>query len=173
MPELPEVEDWRQLAEAAARGRRVASVYAARDEIVLDRVTPARLRRALSGARIEAAHRRGKYLWLELDRRPWPLFHFGMSGSLRRYRNAKERPSYTKLELTLDSGERVAFRNVRRLGRLRLLQDPESEPPVSRLGPDPLLDLQTNRELLELFARRKAPVKALLLILKSWGCVTQ
>ena len=53
------------------------------DRIVFNGTSPARVRRALRGARVEAVHRRGKHLWFELDARPWPLFHFGMTGAFR------------------------------------------------------------------------------------------
>ncbi len=82
MPELPEVEAARRLAQRVAVGRRIAGVWCAEDPIVLEGVSPARVRRALLGQRVLGARRHGKHLWLELDRRPWPTFHFGMSGGL-------------------------------------------------------------------------------------------
>src|SRR5215470_6691837 len=65
MPELPEVEAARRLLMRAAVGRRIVSVRAAPDSIVFQGVSPARVRRALLGRRIVAAHRHGKHLWLE------------------------------------------------------------------------------------------------------------
>src|SRR5262245_62154130 len=82
MPELPEVETARRLALRVARGRRIVAVWCAEDPIVLAGAGPARIRRALAGRRVLAARRHGKHLWLELDRRPWPVLHFGMSGGL-------------------------------------------------------------------------------------------
>ena len=81
MPELPEVEAARATAQRVAGGRRIAAVWCADDPIVLES-SPARLRRALVGRRVLRAGRHGKHLWLELDRRPWLLVHFGMSGGL-------------------------------------------------------------------------------------------
>ena len=82
MPELPEVEAARRLLMRSAVGRRIVSVRAAPDPIVFQGVSPARVRRSLLGRRIVAAHRHGKHLWLELDSRPWPCFHFGMAGGI-------------------------------------------------------------------------------------------
>jgi len=82
--------------------------------------------------------RRGKHLWLELDRRPWPAFHFGMTGRFSFYRGEADRPRFWKLELATDDGRRVAFSDARRFGRIRLQQDPAREPPIARLGFDPL-----------------------------------
>src|SRR5262249_57408478 len=83
MPELPEVEAARRLLTRSAVGRRIVSVRAVPDSIVFQGVSPARIRRSLLGRRIVAAHRHGKHLWLELDRRPWPCFHFGMAAGLQ------------------------------------------------------------------------------------------
>jgi formamidopyrimidine-DNA glycosylase len=177
MPELPEVEYARCLLERVAVGRRIVRIFCARDPIVCDGMSPARLRRALTGRRVLAARRRGKQLWLELDRRPWPLFHFGMTGSFRTPRDPSLRlassrrtagddawpPRFTKLRLFIDDGGELALTNKRRLGRIRLRQDPLREPPVSRLGFDPLLDLPPPGRFAELLRARSTVLKALLL----------
>jgi formamidopyrimidine-DNA glycosylase len=162
MPELPEVEAWRRLAERTVVGRRIERVTVNEDTIVLED-RPRRIARALKGARITAAERRGKHLWLETDRRPWPLFHFGMSGSFRVYDTAAERPSHLKVELVTEEGRRLGYRNLRRLGRVRLRDEPRDEPPISELGFDPVHDLPGPAAFRELLARRKTPIKALLL----------
>jgi formamidopyrimidine-DNA glycosylase len=147
------------------------------DPIVFQGVSPARIRRSLVGRRVIAAHRHGKHLWLELDRRPWPCFHFGMSGGIevrgrrrrklmvegRRAREEQWPPRFLKLHLTLDNGGEVVFRDARRLGRVRLRHDPRAEPPISLLGFDALHDVPSVARLVELFGKRAAPVKAVLL----------
>jgi len=177
MPELPEVEAARRLLTRAAVGRRIVAARVAPDPIVFQGVSPARIRRALVGRRVVAAHRHGKHLWLELDQRPWPCFHFGMSGGIevrgrqrqrlmvegRRAREEPWPPRFLKLHLTLDDGGEVAFRDARRLGRVRLRHDPAAEPPISLLGFDALHDVPSSGRLAELFAKRAAPVKAVLL----------
>src|SRR6266852_7119410 len=80
MPELPEVEAARRAAHKVAAGRRIVEAHVADDPIVFEGVAPARFRRALVGRRVKAVKRHGKHLWLELDRRPWPCLHFGMTG---------------------------------------------------------------------------------------------
>jgi len=133
------------------------------DDIVYTGVTPGRFAAVLRGRTVEAVHRRGKHLWMELDQRPWPAFHFGMTGAFHVYDKPGDRPRFWKVELTMDSGTRLAMTNARRLGRIRLLDDPAAEPPIRELGFDPLHDLPTLAELLEQIARRKTPIKALLL----------
>ena len=178
MPELPEVERERRLAERILTGRRLDAVHAAEDEIVFPESEPAEIEKALTGTTVTGAHRRGKYLWLALDRTPWPLIHFGMTGRLRSPDVEPEPlastsagsgdegvwpPRYTKLRLVADDGSEVAVTNPRRLGRIRLREDPLREPPVSDLGFDPLLDLPGPERFRDLIGRRRAKLKSLLL----------
>lgn len=163
MPELPDVESARRRAERALRGRRIERVATVADPIVYEGVTPRRFGRALRGRRVIAVRRKGKHLWMELDTRPWPLFHFGMTGSFELYRSEADRPRFWKVELLMEDGTRLAMPDARRFGRLRLQHEPESEPPIGELGFDPLFGLPSPRELHALLARRKAPLKAVLL----------
>src|SRR3989449_2493767 len=177
MPELPEVEAARRLLARAAVGRRSVAVRCVRDPVVFGGVSRARGGRALRGRRVIAARRHGKHLWLELDRRPWPCFHFGMAGGIevrgrrrgrlvmegRRAREGQWPPRFLKLLLVLGDGGEVAFCDARRLGRMRLRHDPPAEPPISLLGFDALRDLPPVRRLGALLGERAAPVKAVLL----------
>lgn len=163
MPELPEVEQRRAFAETHLAGRTLVRVAAARDTIVYEGVTPQTFVRKLTGRRIVRACRKGKQIWLEMDQRPWPTLHFGMGGDFYQYHRQTERPKYWKLEFQTTDGIRVAMTNPRRLGRIRLLHDPPGEPPISLLGPDPFYQPPTSDELSVIFARRKAPIKAVLL----------
>lgn len=165
MPELPEVERGREIAELVCRGRRIESVHCPNDPIALSRCTAPAVRRALRGATVAAVRRHGKQLWFELDRRPWLLVHFGMTGAFTGYDAAAtaERPRFCRLELALEGGRRLAFTDPRRFGRIGLAQDPRSEPPVSKLGFDPLLGMPSARAFRAIVARRRGNVKALLL----------
>ncbi len=199
MPELPEVETARRLAARILAGRRIVAVAAADDGIVYDGAAPARVAAALRGRRVVGVRRRGKYFWLELDRRPWPLLHLGMTGRIagwtgscgrdlrvptgaavagrsplpqhegrriitrgRAFRNA-DPVRFLKLDLRTDDGGRLVMTDARRLGRIRLRRDPAAEPPVSRLGPDPLVDGLTAAYVRDVLARRTPPIKAVLL----------
>ena len=177
MPELPEVEHGRRIAESVLQGRRLRRVEVDDDRIVFDGVSPADVKRALTGRTVDAVRRRGKQLWFRLDRSPHPLFHFGMTGAFRT-RTARSLklassgsasegdawpPRFWKILLVTDDGEELAMVNKRRLGRIRLRDHPEEEPPISRLGFDPLLDPPSPGEFAKAMARRTGNVKGLLL----------
>ncbi len=168
MPELPEVEAARRAAHKVAAGRRIVEAYVADDPIVYEGVAPARVRRALVGRRVKAVRRHGKHLWLELDRRPWPCLHFGMTGGIhvpagRAVRLVSDGnvdrpdwpPRFTKLHLRFAGGGELAMADGRRLGRIRLRQDPPTEPPISALGFDAWRALPTPARFHAMLRERK------------------
>lgn len=177
MPELPEVERGRRIASKVALGRRIVDARCADDPIVFERVDGARFRRALVGRRVLGIRRHGKHLWFELDRRPWPCLHFGMTGgfhtapggprvTLKSSGKVPDRawpPRFTKLHLTFDDGGELVMADPRRLGRIRLRHDPAQEPPISLLGFDAHRALPPLARFRDLVRQRAAPLKALLL----------
>lgn len=176
MPELAEVEFGRKEAERVALGRRIARVEAAEDEIVFCGVPADEVQARLQGRTVVATRRHGKYIWFELDRRPWPLFHFGMTGAFRvqgrdplELASSPEEPDrswpprFTKIHLVFEDGGELVMTNARRLGRIRLLEDPPREPPISKLGFDPYLAMPRPVDFVERLTRRRVAVKALLL----------
>jgi len=162
VPELPEVEAARRRAERQLVGRRIVSVATVPDPIVFEGTSPRRLA-ALRGREIAAVHRRGKHLWMELDRPPHLLFHFGMAGGFRLGRAGEPRPRFWKLDLAAEGDRRLAFTDPRRLGRVRLRRNPEGEPPLVHLGFDVLEALPRTPTLAGVMARHGGPVKAVLL----------
>ncbi len=181
MPELPEVERSRRLAESAAAGRRIERVECAPDPIVYAGAGAGEWE-ALRGRRVLSVRRWGKQLWFDLDTPPHPLFHFGMSGGFRVpgdtplklasgpvHREGEWPPRYWKVRFLFEGGEdggrggELVMADARRLGRLLLRAAPREEPPVSRLGFDPLLALPSPREFARLLAARSVVIKSLLL----------
>lgn len=177
MPELPEVERGRRLAESVALHRAIGKVSCTRDTIVFDGLTPRRLQRALRGRVVTACRRKGKQQWFELDGSgPHPLFHFGMAGAFHApgaaplklassgsVREDRWPPRFTKIHLYFDDGGELAMTDKRRFGRIRLRDDPVNEPPISELGFDPLLEMPAPAVFAARLTARKAPVKAVLL----------
>ncbi len=145
------------------------------EAIVFDGVSEAQVQRALLRRTVVDTSRRGKHFWLALDRRPWPSFHLGMTGDVRTRdekpiqlassltRNGAWPPRFTKLHLTMDDGGELAVTDKRRLGRIRLREDPGNEPPINALGFDPLLDLPSPARFTEQLRTRSAVIKSLLL----------
>jgi formamidopyrimidine-DNA glycosylase len=181
MPELPEVEVTRRRIAPLLVGRRVSAVHTTASSYFF--VTPpARLRRALSGRRIEALARHGKYLLAALDGGQRLLLHLGMTGqlfaasaqsvrllsskggsSLKPEAQPGFRPDvHTHLTLHFeDGGEAVHFRDVRKFGKVQLLTANERCARLDKLGVDALE--ATGAALFQASRGRRIPVKTLLL----------
>jgi formamidopyrimidine-DNA glycosylase len=135
VPELPEVERARALIAERALGRRIATVDDS-DTYVCRPHPPGEIAGALTGARLIAAHRRGKTMWVETDRGPVLGLHLGMAGKIvvddAEAGDPKEviGTTWDRFALEFSDGGRLILRDKRRLGRAVL------DPNLERLGPD-------------------------------------
>jgi formamidopyrimidine-DNA glycosylase len=181
MPELPEVEITRQQIAPLLIGRRIASVETTADSYLF--VTPPkRLARALRGRTVVELERRGKYLIARLNGGGCLVLHLGMTGQLfssaatsvrllsstaraalaPELQVAFEPDRHTHLRLSFeDRGPQVFLRDVRKFGKLMLLDPDESHPRLEKLGLDALL--VDGPRLFSATRKRKVPIKALLL----------
>src|SRR5579871_5675151 len=157
LPELPEVEAYRQLAERVV-GRTIVAVDIP-DPWFVKQGDP----RALVGCAITAVRRRGKLLLVDTDG-PTLGLRFGMTGRLvvdgtpgvdaLLYSSNADRPAYDRFALHLSEGV-LAVRDPRRLGGVSV------DPDEARLGPDALgIGAAALRAAL---AASEAPLKARLM----------
>ena len=159
MPELPEVESVRRQLDPALAGRTVVEVWAGpipsipRQFAGLDR---------LAGRTIARVSRRGKFLIAPLDHDLELIMHLGMTGQLGFDR--REDP-YVRARLQLDDARTLTFRDVRRFGRMAVVDagDYEAIPTLALLGPEPLSDDFDPHAFAAALARTKAPVKPFLM----------
>lgn len=181
MPELPEVEVTRRRIAPLLVGRRIKAVQTTDDSYFFltppDVLREGMLRRVVTGL-----ERRGKYLLAVFDDGRRLLLHLGMTGQLFssearsvRLLSVATRSSlapedqvafradpHTHLALGFeDAGPDVFFRDVRKFGKVMLLEPGESHPRLDRLGPDALE--ADGEALFRASRKRKVPVKGLLL----------
>ena len=142
MPELPEVEAYRRLAERAL-DRPVAAVRVGDDRFLRGGLTPRLLRKALARRRFTAARRRGKLLVLDVEGGPTRLgLRFGMTGRLHvdgadgvdrlLYASDRRVPAWDRLTLQFADGGALVVSDPRLLGGAHL------DPDEGALGPDAL-----------------------------------
>jgi formamidopyrimidine-DNA glycosylase len=163
VPELPEVETIRAGLEPHLVGRTFDRV-----EILDPRLTrphdPREVAAELEGESVVAVERRGKYLVVRFETGRVLLIHLRMTGSLQLLRDGDDDDPYRRAVVRLDNGSDVAYRDVRRFGTWLLLEPGELEPYLAtRLGEEPLGRALTARSLADRLARRRAPLKAVVL----------
>lgn len=192
LPELPEVEVVRRGLESWVVGRTITSA-----EVLDARATrrhtdgPRDLELSLQGARVRAAVRRGKFLWLPLaleDERPDAaaevalMAHLGMSGQLLVEEESSAREKHARVLLTLsgrdDAPGQLRFVDQRLFGGLWLSPMARTEDglpgglgaeaaqiPVdaAHVARDVLDPAVTPAGLRSAFTNKRAPIKAAIL----------
>ena len=171
MPELPEVETVRRGLEKLVVGRRVNRVEVGRERSVR-RTSPEALIDGLTGTKILAANRRGKYLLLPLDSGDEVMVHLRMSGQLLVAKAGAPRPAHTHVVMHLDGeptdgpGEELWFIDPRTFGEV-VVFDPANVaaevPELASMGPDPIAEGLTLAELRRILRTRSRQLKPLLL----------
>lgn len=178
MPELPEVETIRRVFDRVLTGKRIVEAEVAPDQIVLQGAEPENLEARLEGADVSGTGRKGKYWWIDLGPRGILFGHLGMAGwvreigaptiRIREHGNAplddeNGRPKFLKLRLKADDGRVVVMTDGRRLSRLWTGDTVQSDMKIAALGNDVWTELPNVDVLHGLIAKRKAPLKAILL----------
>jgi formamidopyrimidine-DNA glycosylase len=163
MPELPEVETVRRGLVPHLTGARIVEVVAGEARVF--QVPTQLLAEHLPGQRFLQVGRRGKFLVLELEHH-YLLFHLGMTGQLTvQDSHSLLLDRHTHLQLTLNSGIAILFRDVRKFGRVFLLQR-DSEllgAFFSTLGLEPFTSEYSLPVFLQHCRNRAVRIKSLLL----------
>lgn len=161
MPELPEVEVARLGFGPALEGGRVTSVRLGKP-LRWPLGCPAD---TLVGQTLGATTRRGKYLWLPLDRGGL-LLHLGMSGSLHFSRGPLPAPAaHDHFDLVTTHGS-LRLTDPRRFGAVLWSEGLQHAPAaslLSRLGLEPFDEAFDGAYLHAALRRRSGAVKAVLL----------
>jgi formamidopyrimidine-DNA glycosylase len=164
VPELPEIESYRRLAETAV-GRTIRSVKAPDRWYLKSGATAPALRRMLVGHRFSAARRIGKLLLLDTDGGPVLGIRFGMTGTLfvdgsssvehLLYTPRRVNRAWDRFALGFEDGGTLEVQDPRRLGGVLI------DPTLDHLGPDALSI--TRSQLAAALAGSVVPLKARLL----------
>ncbi len=159
MPELPEVETIKNELLPHITGHRVDGVTLVFEGIVKEPSVEEFYSR-LIGQRLTGLTRRGKYLIFSLSSGEVLIIHLRMTGSLLVGQDSSEPPKYTRAIIHLDKDINIFFRDPRKFGVMRLVENADSV--VGKLGPEPLEAGFTPQVLAQRLTNRTAPVKALL-----------
>ncbi len=163
MPELPEVETVRRSLTALVKKRQIERV-----DVKLARI----VRRPdvdlfcanLAGQRIHRVERKGKFILFDLGEQVL-VSHLRMEGRYGLYPTDDPIALHTHVFFHLDGGQTLRYQDVRQFGTMDLLlwQDIDQLEGLATLGVEPLDPAMTTTYLAEKFAKRNAPIKAVLL----------
>lgn len=161
MPELPDVQVFKEYLDATALHQEIAGV-SVRDDDVLQGISARTLRRRLRNREFESARRHGKHLFARLSEDGWLRLHFGMTGFLEYYKNDCG-PEHVRARIDFSNGYHLAYDCQRKFGELGLVEDVDRFIEARDLGPDPLdsgFDLDAFRRVIE---GRRGGIKSLLM----------
>jgi formamidopyrimidine-DNA glycosylase len=139
VPELPEVETVRRGLDLHVSGRTIEAVQVLHPRAVRRHPAgPADFEAALAGRSLDAARRRGKYLWLSAGE-DGLLAHLGMSGQL--LVGEPERPLSPHVRVVFafkDGGPDLRFTDQRTFGHMCFVPGGAELPgPIAHIAPDP------------------------------------
>lgn len=170
MPELPEVETVVRGLRLSLPGRAIVEVRFGKTDFVDN---PAEIAERLPGARIANVTRLGKFICIglvadapsaALTAPPSLLYfiiHLGMTGQLTLLRSGESVAPHTHGFFVLDDGRELRYTDIRRFGRMLLIQESALADFTGHLGKEPL-EISAE-EFCRYFGSRRARVKALLL----------
>ena len=164
MPELPETETIARDLDREIAGRIVVAVHVRRPD-VLREVSSRALTKRLTGARITRSWRRAKLVVLDLSTGDRIVVQPRFTGALLiDVGNLPERERrYSTVELVLDDGRSLHYRDIRRLGTVTLMDADRFARYTASLGIEPLDPAFTAEHLSVLLRASRQAVKKVLM----------
>ncbi|WP_375290031.1 DNA-formamidopyrimidine glycosylase family protein [Qipengyuania sp.] len=160
MPELPENEAQRRLVDRECLHRTIEAVELG-DDVTYIALPGDNERARLVGRQFTETRRHGKNIFLGSKTGPWMAVHLGMTGRLIPFDAPEDPPTKTKLLVRFEGDRRLAFRCPRKLGKVRIIDDPDTFIAEQKLGPDALTI--TKRQFADAVGSSRSAIKAALL----------
>ena len=165
MPELPEVETIVRGLRPRLEGRTLSHVSVRRPDLRIP--FPDDFSAQLEGREVIRIDRRAKYILAALSGGLVLIVHLGMSGQWVILESRPENPPgpHDHVEMVLDDGTTLVYRDVRRFGLMTLANEAElpSHAMLRDLGPEPLGNAFNGPALSQALRGRRTPIKAALL----------
>ena len=150
MPELPDVEIFKQYLDATSLHRTIERVDKKTPDM-LKGISGKKLQQRLEQKRFNSSRRHGKYLFAELKGEGWLVLHFGMTGFLKYYKIPGKEPAHDRLRIGFANGYHLAYDCQRKLGEIGFADGPDKFIREREMGPDAMsadLDLDALRKIL-------------------------
>jgi formamidopyrimidine-DNA glycosylase len=145
MPELPDVEYFRQIFYHSSLNKEIIDIKSLDDKL-LKGLKKEKLVSSLKNTKFITTDRHGKYLFVKNDNSKWLIFHFGMTGRFIYQSKKNDIPDNTKAYFEFKDSA-ISYICVRRLGKIFFVGSKDNFIEERNLGPDALnIDLKSFKQ---------------------------
>jgi formamidopyrimidine-DNA glycosylase len=165
MPELPEVETVRRGLQHLVTGYKISQAQQLHPRALKpESIAPLE---SLQGAKITGTKRRGKFMWLTLNRPYVLVAHLGMSGQFLIHQKDRPKASHVRAQFTLSKPLRtqeLVFNDQRTFGWLSVEETINNIPASAQhIAPDPFDPLFDKDAAIKNYRKRNIKIKTALL----------
>ena len=165
MPELPEVETVRRGLHHLITGFRITAAHDLHPRALKpESIAPLH---TLNGAKITGTNRRGKFMWITLNRPYVLVAHLGMSGQFLIHQKDRPRATHIRAQFQLKKPLRnleLVFNDQRTFGWLSIEELTNNVPTSAQhIAPDPFDSLFDKGATVKNYLRRNIKIKTALL----------
>ena len=165
MPELPEVETVRRGLQHLITGYTISSAQQLHPRAMKsESIAPLE---SLQGAKITGTNRRGKFMWLTLNRPYVLVAHLGMSGQFLIHQKDRPKATHVRAQFTLSKPLRtreLVFNDQRTFGWLSVEETTNNIPASAQhIAPDPFDPLFDKEKTINNYRKRNIKIKTALL----------
>jgi formamidopyrimidine-DNA glycosylase len=165
MPELPEVETVRRGLQHLVTGYKITQAQQLHPRALKpESIAPLE---SLQGAKITGTNRRGKFMWLTLNRPYVLVAHLGMSGQFLIHQKDRPRATHVRAHFTLSKPLRtqeLVFNDQRTFGWLSVEETTNNIPASAQhIAPDPFDPFFDKDATIKNYRKRNIKIKTALL----------
>jgi len=165
VPELPEVETVRRGLQHLITGYTISSAQQLHPRALKsESIAPLE---SLQGAKITGTNRRGKFMWLTLNRPYVLVAHLGMSGQFLIHQKDRPKATHVRAQFTLSKPLRtreLVFNDQRTFGWLSVEETANNVPTSAQhIAPDPFDPLFDKAATINNYRKRNIKIKTALL----------
>lgn len=160
MPELPEVQTVLDTLKLQIKDREIKDINILYKPIVETSIRT--FKKTLIGQHFREFKRRGKYLLFEMDDVTL-VSHLRMEGKYFIKKHNEPIDSHTHVIFKLDDDYDLRYNDVRKFGRMELIQKKDNYDIFKSLGPEPFSKNFNNKYIKEYLSKTSKPIKEVLL----------
>jgi formamidopyrimidine-DNA glycosylase len=165
VPELPEVETVRRGLDKLATGYKITEAIQLHPRALKpESIAPLA---SLNGAKITGTNRRGKFMWLTLNRPYVLVAHLGMSGQFLFHQKNRPTATHIRAQFTLTKPLRtqeLVFNDQRTFGWLSIEETQNNVPTSAQhIAPDPFDPAFDRSDAINRYLKRNIKIKTALL----------